>query len=96
MEDTVRTAAMVHRLGMKIDTYIQWSSMMYETFFAEEPRAQEWIQRDAFGQPIMLWYGYQQSFRYMPCFSNQEYIDYLKKSRALRPGRGKDRLHSFR
>ncbi|MGC2161988.1 MAG: alpha-amylase family protein [Silvibacterium sp.] len=79
MEDTVRTAAVVHRLGMKIDTYIQWGSMMYETFFAEEARAPEWIQRDAFGQPIMLCYGYQQSFRYIPCFSNQEYLDYLKK-----------------
>jgi hypothetical protein len=79
MEDTVRTAAVVHRLGMKIDTYVQWDTMMYETFFAEEPRAQEWIQCDALGQPIMLEYGYQQSFRYLPCFSNQEYIDYLKK-----------------
>jgi hypothetical protein len=79
MEDTVRTAAMVHRLGMKIDTYVQWGTMMYETFFAEEPRAQGWIERDALGQPIMLEYGYQQSFRYLPCFSNQEYIDYLKK-----------------
>jgi hypothetical protein len=78
MEDTVRTAAIVHRLGMKIDTYVQWDTMMYETFFAEEPRAQGWIQRDALGQPIMLEYGYQQSFRYLPCFSNQEYIDYLK------------------
>lgn len=77
MEDTVRTAAVVHRLGMKIDTYIQWSSMMYETFFAEEPRAPEWVQCDALGRPIMLWYGYQQSFRYLPCFSNQEYLDYL-------------------
>ena len=27
----------------------------------------------------MTEYGYQQSFRYRPCFSNQEYIDYLKK-----------------
>jgi hypothetical protein len=79
MEDTARTAAMVHRLGMKIDTYVQWGTMMYETFFAEEPRAQGWIERDALGQPIMLEYGYQQSFRYLPCFSNQEYIDYLKK-----------------
>lgn len=79
MEDTVRTAQMVHRLGMKIDTYIQWSSMMYETFFAEEPRAPGWIQRDASGQPIMLWYSYQQSFRYIPCFANQEYLEYLKK-----------------
>jgi hypothetical protein len=79
MEDTVRTAQVVHRLGMKIDTYIQWSSMMYETFFAEESRAPGWIQRDASGQPIMLWYAYQQSFRYIPCFANQEYLDYLKK-----------------
>jgi hypothetical protein len=79
MEDTVRTAAIVHRLGMKIDTYIQWDSMMYETFFAEEPRAKDWIQCDAAGQPVMLEYGYQQSFRYLPCFSNQEFLDYLKK-----------------
>jgi hypothetical protein len=79
MEDTVRTAAIVHRLGMKIDTYIQWDTIMYETFFAEEPRAQEWIQCDAFGQPVMIEYGYQESFRYLPCFSNQEFIDYLKK-----------------
>ena len=51
-----------------------------DIFFAEEPRLQEgWIQRDAFGQPIMLEYGYQQSFRYQPCFSNQEYLDYLKR-----------------
>jgi hypothetical protein len=64
---------------MKVDTYVQWATMMYETFFAEEPRAQGWIQCDALGQPIMLEYGYQQSFRYLPCFSNQEYIEYLKK-----------------
>ena len=31
------------------------------------------------GQPIMLRYGYQQSFRYIPCFANQQYLDYLKK-----------------
>ncbi|MGH9325085.1 MAG: hypothetical protein ACRD2B_00135 [Terriglobia bacterium] len=79
MEDTKRTAAIVHRYGMKIDTYIQWNTMMYETFFAEEPRAKGWIQCDAAGQPIMLTYGYQQSFRFRPCFSNQEYLDYLKK-----------------
>lgn len=79
MKDTVRTAEIVHQLGMKIDTYIQWDSMMYETFFVEEPRAQDWIQRDATGQPVMLEYGYQQSFRYLPCFSNQEFLNYLKK-----------------
>ena len=52
---------------------------MYETFFAEEPRAQEWIQRDILGQPILLTYGFQQSWRYRPCFANQEYLNYLKK-----------------
>ena len=79
MEDTRNAVAIAHRLGMKVDTYIQWSSMMYETFFAEEPRATNWIERDIAGLPILITYGYQQSFRYMPCFTNQEYIDYLKK-----------------
>ena len=79
MEDTKNAVAIAHRLGMKVDTYIQWSSMMYETFFAEEPRATNWIERDIAGLPILITYGYQQSFRYMPCFTNQEYIDYLKK-----------------
>lgn len=79
MSDAKRTAGIAHRLGMKVDTYIQWNTMMYETFFAEEPRAKDWIQRDAVGRPIMLTYGYQQSFRYRPCFSNQDYLEYLKK-----------------
>jgi hypothetical protein len=79
MQDTVRAAAIAHRYQMKVDTYIQWDTMMYETFFAEEPQAEHWIQRDAAGQPIMLTYGYQQSFRYRPCFSNQQYLDYLKR-----------------
>ncbi len=79
MEDAVRTAATAHRYGLKVDNYIQWNSLMYETFFAEEPRAKDWIQRDALGRPILLGYGYQQSFRYRPCFANQEYLDYLKK-----------------
>ena len=64
MEATRNAVAIAHRLGMKADTYIQWNSMMYETFFAEEPRAVDWIQRDATGLPILLPYGYQQSFRY--------------------------------
>jgi len=79
MEVTIRTAAIAHRFGMKVATYVQWDTMMYETFFAEEPRATGWIQCDQWGQPIMTEYGFQQSFRYRPCFSNQEYIDYVKK-----------------
>jgi hypothetical protein len=79
MEQTRDAVAIAHSYGMKADTYVQWGSMMYETFFAEEPRAEHWIERDIAGLPILLTYGYQQSFRYNPCFSHQEYIDYLKK-----------------
>jgi hypothetical protein len=79
MEDARRAAAIAHRYGMKVDSYIQWNTMMYETFFAEESRAKDWIQRDVSGLPILLVYGYQQSFRHRPCFTHQEYLDYLKK-----------------
>ncbi len=79
MEETRRVAALAHSLGLKVDTYIQWNSLMYETFFAEEPRAKDWIQRDASGQPVLLTYDYEQSFRYRPCFSNPEYLAYLKR-----------------
>lgn len=79
MEAARKAVEFAHRLGMKVDTYIQWNSLMYETFFAEEPKAVEWIQRDIAGLPILLPYGYQQSFRYRPCFNNQNYLDYLKK-----------------
>lgn len=78
-EDAKRAAAIAHKHGMKVDSYVQWNTMMYETFFAEEPRAKDWIQRDAQGKPILLTYGYQQSFRYRPCFANKEYLNYLKK-----------------
>jgi hypothetical protein len=79
MEETRKAVQIAHLLGMRVDTYIQWNCMMYETFFAEEPRAVNWIQRNAAGLPILLTYGYQQSYRYRPCFSNQDYLDYLKK-----------------
>jgi hypothetical protein len=79
MEQTRKAVELAHRLGMKADLYIQWSTLMYETFFVEQPKAVNWIQRDISGLPILLPYGYQQSFRYRPCFANQEYLDYLKQ-----------------
>jgi sugar phosphate isomerase/epimerase len=79
MEETRRVAEMAHKLGFKVDTYIQWNTMMYETFFAEQPAAKDWVQRDASGRPIMLVYGHQQNYRYRPCFANREYLDYLKR-----------------
>ena len=34
MEEARRAAAIAHRHGLKVDSYIQWNTMMYETFFA--------------------------------------------------------------
>jgi hypothetical protein len=79
MEDARRVAAIAHRHGLRVDSYIQWNTLLYETFFAEEPRAKDWVQRDEAGKPILLRYGYQQSFRYRPCFANPEYRAYLAR-----------------
>jgi len=81
MEKAAKAAAIAHKYGMKVDTYVQWNSMFYETFFAEVPEAETdlWYQIDVTGKPILLTYGYQQSFRYRPCFNNDAYIKYFKE-----------------
>ena len=81
MEMAAKAAAIAHKYGMKVDTYVQWNTMAYETFFAEVPEAQTdlWYQVDVNGKPIMLTYGYQQSFRYRPCFNHDDYMEYYKE-----------------
>lgn len=81
MEKVAKAVAVAHKYGMKADTYVQWSTMAYETFFSEVPEAKNdlWYQVDINGKPLMLTYGYQQSFRYMPCFNNDAYMNYFKE-----------------
>ena len=81
MDMAAKAAAIAHKYGMKVDTYIQWNTMAYETFFAEVPEAQTdlWYQVDVNGKPILLTYGYQQSFRYRPCFNHDAYMEYYKE-----------------
>lgn len=81
MEMAAKAAAMAHKYRMKVDTYVQWNTMAYETFFAEVPEAQTdlWYQVDVYGKPILLTYGYQQSFRYRPCFNHDAYMEYFKE-----------------
>jgi hypothetical protein len=31
--ETKRAAEIAHRYGMKVDTYLPWNTVMYETFF---------------------------------------------------------------
>ncbi|MBD3287821.1 hypothetical protein GF337_03380 [candidate division KSB1 bacterium] len=78
MERTKELAEIVHKYGMKIDTYLQWGSIMYETFFDEIPAARNWIEVDQFGDPILR-YSNRQFFRYAPCINNENYKAYLKK-----------------
>ncbi len=81
MDKAAKAAAIAHRYGMKVDTYVQWNTMFYETFFAEVPEAKTdlWYQIDVTGKPILLTYGYQQSFRYRPCFNHDGYMNYFKE-----------------
>lgn len=81
MDRVAKAVAIAHKYGMKVDTYIQWNTMVYETFFAEVPEAETdmWYQVDVTGKPIMLIYGYQQSFRFRPCFNHDGYMNYFKE-----------------
>ncbi len=81
MDKVARAVAIAHKYGMKADTYVQWNTMAYETFFAEVPEAKKdlWYQIDAVGKPLLLTYSYQQSYRYRPCFNNDAYMNYYKE-----------------
>lgn len=93
-EEQQRTAELVriaHRHGIRVMGYCQSRSLYYETFLAEEPEAEQWIQRDATGQ-LRSWGG--AYYRWTPCILSQEFRDYLK--RAIRLGLeeiGLDGLH---
>jgi hypothetical protein len=89
-----RTAALVrfaHRHGIKVLGYCQSRSLYHETFLAEEPRAEEWVQRDEKGK-LRTWGG--AYYRWAPCIHCREFRDYMK--RAIRAGleeAGLDGLH---
>ncbi|MBW7998458.1 MAG: hypothetical protein FVQ81_18175, partial [Candidatus Glassbacteria bacterium] len=86
---------LVHKHGMKLDTYSQVMTIVPETFFPEEPRAADWVQRMPDGTPILLTYGFQQSYRYKPSMLHPGYREYYKE-KILRTLIGKcdtDLLH---
>ncbi|MCZ2150096.1 MAG: hypothetical protein LC126_20255 [Bryobacterales bacterium] len=67
---------LAHRYGIKVGGYVG-STMAYETFFAEEPDAHNWIQTDEFGRPI--YYNSDQTFRYVACRNNPGYRAFVEK-----------------
>lgn len=81
MDKVAQAIAIAHKYGMKADTYIQWNTMAYETFFSEVPEAKTnlWYQIDENGKPLLLTYSYQQAYRYRPCFNNDSYMKYFRE-----------------
>jgi len=75
---TRELARSAHELGMLVETYIQFGSIMYETFFLEKPEARDWIQLDQDGRPMRLCYD-AQSFRFLPCYNNEGWLRYMEE-----------------
>jgi len=78
IELTKELAQDAHELGIRIETYIQFGSIMYETFFLERPEARNWVQVDQDGRPMRLCYG-AQSFRFLPCYNNEGWLRYMEE-----------------
>jgi hypothetical protein len=78
IELTRELARNAHALGIRIETYIQFGSIMYETFFLEKPEARDWIQIDQEGRPMRLCYE-AQSFRFLPCYNNEGWLRYMEE-----------------
>ena len=67
---------LAHQYGLKVGGYVG-ATMAYETFFAEEPDARNWIQTDEWGHPA--YYNDDQTFRYLACRNNPGYRAFLEK-----------------
>ena len=80
MRSAAKAAAIAHKYGMKVDTYIQWNNMFYETFFEEVPEAEtdKWYKIDEVGRPIILGYAYA-PYRLQICLHNEAYRNYFKE-----------------
>ena len=67
-----------HKHGLKVQLYIQFGTLMPETYRVEEPDYDDWIMRDENGNPITLLYSHQ-NFRNHPCPNRPGYWEHLKK-----------------
>jgi len=79
MEMTRRLIEICHRHGIRVLTYVQSMSIMYETFLKEVPHAERWLQKDEEGRHRT--YG-EQYWRLYPCLSEDEYVEYVRRVAA--------------
>ena len=76
MEATRRFTEKAHQEGVRVGGYVG-ATMMYETFFTEEPPAREWMQVDEWGRPF--YYYDDQTFRYVACRNNPGYQAFIQR-----------------
>lgn len=66
-----------HKRGLRVSGYVG-GTLLYETLEAEDPRSKDWKQIDEFGHPI-YYVEPGQTFRYMACRNNLEYLAFIKE-----------------
>jgi hypothetical protein len=76
MEDARRFAALAHKAGMRVGTYIG-GTMLYERLFLEEPLAPQWQALGPDGGSIF--YADTQRFRYAAVRNHPGFIEYLQE-----------------
>lgn len=65
-----------HDLGLEVWGYVQGQSLYYETMEQEIPDLENWAARTQTGE-ISTWGG--AYYRWAPCLTNQEYLEYYKR-----------------
>ncbi len=87
IDDLAKRIPVFHKHGIKVRAYIQFGSLMYETFLKEVPEARDWCRRDPQGRIITYRWG-NLYWRWRPCHSKPGFRAYLKKcvDRAIEIG----------
>ncbi|HUU29904.1 MAG TPA: beta-galactosidase trimerization domain-containing protein [archaeon] len=78
MDLAAQTAVWARKYGMVAGVYVQWGTVVLETFLQEDPRSKDWVLRDRDGQPVRIAYGHYY-WRYLPDIRNKEYLDWYKE-----------------
>jgi len=87
IEDLKRRIPVFHKYGIRVRAYIQFGSLMYETFLKEVPEAAGWCKRDPQGHIITYRWG-KLYWRWRPCYNKPRFVTYLKRciDRAIEIG----------
>ncbi|MFH1825390.1 MAG: alpha-amylase family protein [Candidatus Firestonebacteria bacterium] len=76
LQDVSKFAKLCHKHGFLMCVYIQTLPVFYETILDEYPKAKDWFQINALGEPNRYTWQY---FRYKACINNEDFIKYIEK-----------------